>query len=72
MSEVYQYVDENGKQDENCLTVDFYFDTDTDLREAEKTIDKIIEYSDNKFDNLVSHRPVIFVVSKYSSIAETL
>ena len=72
MSEVYQYVDENGKQDENCLTVDFYFDTDTDLREAEKTIDKIIEYSDNKFDNLLSHKSVIFVVSKYSSIAETL
>jgi hypothetical protein len=27
MSEVYEFIDESHKKDENCLTVDFYFET---------------------------------------------
>ena len=28
MSEVYEFIDKSHKKDENCLTVDFYFDSD--------------------------------------------
>jgi hypothetical protein len=70
MSDIYQYVDETGKQDTNCLTVDFHFSGDISAEEAEAIIDKLVATSD--YDQLYVYNPTIFTVSRYSSIAETL
>jgi len=72
MSDIYQYVDETGKQDTNCLTVDFHFGSNVTAEEAEAIIDKLVATADGDYDQLYSHKPAIFTVSRYSSIAETL
>lgn len=72
MSDIYQYVDETGKQDTNCLTVDFHFSGETSAEEAEAIVDKLVATADNDYNELFSHQPAIFTVSRYSSIAETL
>lgn len=63
---VYEYIDENNKVDENCLTVDFYFDSNTTLKQAEKIVDKLVSKSDGKYENLLSHKPTVFVKSPFS------
>lgn len=61
---VYEYVDDNAKADENCLTVDFYFDSDVTLKQAEKIVDKMV--ADN-FDKIKAHTATIFVKSPFLS-----
>ena len=41
MSEVYEFIDESHKKDENCLTVDFYFDSDIQKDQAVAMVEKI-------------------------------
>lgn len=72
MSDIYQYVDETGKQDTNCLTVDFHFSGETSAEEAEAIVDQLVATADGDYDELYNHQPAIFTVSRYSSIAETL
>ena len=52
MPEIYQYVDENMKRDENILTVDFYFDSDISKEEA---VDEV----DRDFCIILSHTSII-------------
>ena len=63
---VYEYIDENNKVDENCLTVDFYFDSSTTLKQAEKIVDKLVSKGDGEYENLLSHKPTVFVKSPFS------
>lgn len=63
---VYEYIDENTKVDENCLTVDFYFDSNTTLKQAEKIVDKLVSKGDGKYENLLAHKPTVFVKSPFS------
>ena len=72
MSDIYQYVDETGKQDTNCLTVDFHFGSDITAEKAKAIVDKLVATVDGDYNQLYSHQPTIFTVSRYSSIAETL
>lgn len=72
MSDIYQYVDETGKQDTNCLTVDFYFNGETSAEEAKAIVDQLVATADGNYEQFYSHKPAIFTVSRYSSIAETL
>ena len=57
---IYEYVDENLKQDENSLTVDFYFKSDVNKDEAIELIDNV----DAK--KMIGHKPTIFVKSPWS------
>lgn len=66
MSDIYEYTDENGKRDEHCLTVDFYFESETTKDEALEIIDKMVEHINERNQRLlVSHKPTIFVKSPY-------
>jgi hypothetical protein len=69
--DIYEYTDENLKKDENCLTVDFYFESDVTKDEAVNQIDLIAMLADNndKF-TFTSHRPAIFVKSPYVKDSE--
>lgn len=66
MSEVYEYVDDNSKIDENCLTVDFYFTSDVNKDEAVALIDNIMSNVEN-YSELLSHKPAIFTKSPFVS-----
>ena len=63
---VYESIDENSKADENCLTVDFYFDSGTTLKQAEKIVDKLVSKGDGEYENLLAHKPTVFVKSPFS------
>ena len=43
---VYEFVDESHKFDENCLVVDFYFDSDVTKDQAVQMIDKVMGIAD--------------------------
>ena len=45
--DVYEMVDQTGKKDENCLTVDFYFESDITKDEAVSQIDLLAMLADN-------------------------
>ena len=64
---VYEYVDDNAKADENCLTVDFYFESDVIKEEAVSQINLLAMLADNndKF-TFISHRPAIFTKSRWA------
>jgi len=64
--DIYVYVDENMKRDENILTVDFYFDSDVSVDEAVAEVDKIVSLADNNAEfKLTAHRPSIYAVSPF-------
>jgi|TARA_R100001163_G_scaffold61700_1_gene51888 hypothetical protein len=60
MSEVYQYVDQDGKREENCLTVDLFFEGQVTLKEAEIILDRIMKRADNDYETLIGYRPTIY------------
>ena len=62
---IYEYVDENLKQDEKSLTVDFYFKSEVNKDEAIELIDSIIDNVDAK--KMIGHKPTIFVKSPWSN-----
>ena len=65
MSEVYEYVDENSNVDENCLTVDFYFESNVTKDEAIIMIDDLVtKFNDNY---LIAHKPTVFVKSPFNT-----
>lgn len=66
MSEVYEYVDDNLKVDENCLTVDFYFTSDVNKEKAVALVDNIMS-NVKDYSELLSHRPAIFTKSPFVS-----
>ena len=64
--DIYVYVDENMKKDENILTVDFFFDSDVSVEDAVAEVDKIICLTDGKDEyKLSAHRPSIYSVSPF-------
>tara|TARA_R100000388_G_scaffold92415_1_gene75425 strand:+ start:969 stop:1184 length:216 start_codon:yes stop_codon:yes gene_type:complete len=65
--DVYEMVDQTGKKDENCLTVDFYFESDVIKDEAVSQINLLAMLADNndKF-TFISHRPAIFTKSRWA------
>jgi len=65
--DIYEYIDENLKKDENCLTVDFYFTSDVKKDTAIQIVDNMVSHSDGMHIKLVSHRPAIFVKSPFIS-----
>tara|TARA_Y100000361_G_C10906528_1_gene211753 strand:- start:223 stop:432 length:210 start_codon:yes stop_codon:yes gene_type:complete len=60
MSEVYEYVDEELKREENCLTVDLFFDGEVTLREAEIILDSIMKRADDDYKTFIGYRPTIY------------
>lgn len=65
--QVYEYIDQNMKQDENILTVDFYFDSDVSKENAIDEVDKIVSLADNKHEyKLTSHAPRIYTKSPHN------
>ena len=66
MSEVYEYVDDNLKVDENCLTVDFYFTSDVNKEEAVALVDNIMS-NVKGYSELLSYKPAIFTKSPFVS-----
>lgn len=65
MSEVYEYIDDNNNVDENCLTVDFYFESNVTKNEAIIIIDDLVNDSNDIF--LLSHKPTVFVKSPFNA-----
>ena len=64
--DIYVYVDENMKRDENILTVDFLFDSDVSVDESVAEVDKIVCLVDGKDEyKLTAHRPSIYAVSPF-------
>lgn len=69
--DIYEYTDENLKKDENCLTVDFYFESNVTKDEAVNQIDLIAMLLDNNGKyTFKSYRPAIFVKSPYVKDSE--
>lgn len=62
---VYEYVDENSKTDENCLTVDFYFESNVTKDEAIVMIDDLVTQFDDNY--LIGHKPTIYVKSPFNA-----
>tara|TARA_Y100000114_G_scaffold152688_1_gene171357 strand:- start:267 stop:482 length:216 start_codon:yes stop_codon:yes gene_type:complete len=62
MSEVYEYVDEELKREENCLTVDLFFDGEVTLREANIILDSIMKRAraDGDYKTFIGYRPTIY------------
>ena len=60
MSEVYEFIDESHKKDENCLTVDFYFDSDIQKELAIAMVEELCKGSGMK------HIPTLFAKSPFS------
>lgn len=48
MSEIYEFIDESHKKDENCLTVDFYFDSDIQKELAIAMVEELCKGSGMK------------------------
>lgn len=66
MPDIYKFVDENMKRDENILSVDFYFDSDVSVDEAVAEVDKIVGLADDKDEyKLTAHAPTIFTLSPF-------
>lgn len=66
MTEVYEYVDDNMKRDENILTVDFFFSSNVSKEQAIDYIDELVTLADNDgYENFVAHAPSIFTKSPY-------
>jgi hypothetical protein len=66
-ADVYEMVDTTGKKDENCLTVDFYFESDITKDEAIDQVDILAQLADNndKF-TFIGHRPAIYTKSRWA------
>ena len=60
MSEVYEFIDESHKKDENCLTVDFYFDSDIQKGLAIAMVEELCKGSGIKYI------PTLFAKSPFS------
>jgi|OM-RGC.v1.035609534 hypothetical protein len=60
MSEVYEFIDESHKKDENCLTVDFYFDSDIQKEQAVAMVERICKGVGIKYI------PTLFAKSPFS------
>ena len=66
MSEVYEFIDESHKRDENSLTVDFFFNSDVPKEMAIECIEKIISDAKRE-DNLIQgYRTTIYAKSPFS------
>ena len=64
MSEVYEYVDDNGKIYEEVLTVDFTFPNGTSLSDAVNQIDMLVSLADNETKiEFYEHQPKIYTKS---------
>ena len=66
MSEVYEYIDENSNVDENCLTVDFYFESNVTKDEAIIMIDDMVDKTNN-YTQMIGHKPTVFVKSPFNT-----
>ena len=60
MSEVYEFIDESHKKDENCLTVDFYFNSDIQKELAIAMVEELCKGSG------IKHIPKLFAKSPFS------
>ena len=66
VTEVYEYVDDNMKRDENILTVDFFFPSNVSKEEAIEQLDKLVSLADDKKGYYwYAHAPSIFTKSPY-------
>ena len=65
IEQVYEYIDQNMKRDENILTVDFYFDSDVKLDKAIRIVDKLVE-ADTKGLPFNGHSPIIYTKSPHN------
>jgi len=66
---VYEFVDESHKFDENCLVVDFYFDSDVTKDQAVQMIDKVMGIADTELvgmEKLTGHKPTIYALSPFA------
>ena len=61
--EVYEFVDESMKVDENILSVDFYFGSDVTLEEAVHSVDTLVEANTEVI--FTGHRPSIYSLSPF-------
>ena len=69
--DIYVYVDENMKRDENILTVDFLFDSDVSVDEAVAEVDKIVCLVDGK-DEYLSKYELGILETKWLIFVSTL
>ena len=63
--QVYEYIDQNMKRDENILTVDFYFDSDVKLDKAIRIVDTLAEADTNGLP-FNGHKPTIYTKSPHN------
>jgi len=59
VSDVYEFVDNSNKVDENVLAVDFHFDSDVTKELAIALVDEMCKGSGMKYT------PTIFAISKW-------
>jgi len=69
-SDVYVFTDKNQKTDENILSVDFYFESDTTLAEAVKSVDTLVEANIEVI--FKGHRPSIYCLSPFVTMEESV
>ena len=66
---VYEFVDNSHKFDENCLVVDFYFDSDVTKDQAVQMIDMVVDIANTELVNmkkLTGHKPTMYALSPFA------
>ena len=67
-AEVYEFVDNSHKFDENVLVVEFRFDSDVTKEQAVQMIDKVMGIADTELVNmekLTGHTPKMYALSPW-------
>ena len=67
MSEVYEFVQQGHRIDENELVVEFRFDADVTKEQAISMVDKIVSLADNdnRFAKMSGHTPKMYALSPF-------
>ena len=69
---IYQFIDENMKNDINELSVSFTFSSETSAEEAMEQIDKLVQLADNDTTiKFIKHEHDIYRISPYSEVSVT-
>jgi len=73
VSKPYEFVDENSRNYEEVLSVDFLFPNGTTIEEATEQIDMLVSLADNNDDiKFFEHNPSIFAKSPFVEPDEDL
>tara|TARA_R100000353_G_scaffold12545_2_gene12968 strand:+ start:1053 stop:1271 length:219 start_codon:yes stop_codon:yes gene_type:complete len=64
-SEVYEFVDNSHKFDENVLVVDFRFESEITKEQAIRMLDKMLSKRDNSTAKMTGYTPKLYAVSPW-------